>query len=49
MISLAEVIEAGGFDLSTKEDAEWLLSTQNEYDSLIEQAEELLEEEDNEY
>ena len=47
MTSLLEVIEAGGFDLSTKEDAEWLLSTQNEYNSLIERAEELVEEEEN--
>lgn len=47
MISLLEVIEAGGFDLSTEEDAEWLLSTQSEYEDLIEKAEELLE--DNEY
>lgn len=46
MTSLLEVIEAGGFDLSTKEDALWLLSTQNEYDDLIERAEELVEEED---
>ncbi len=46
-VSLVEVIEAGGFDLSTKEDAEWLLSTQSEYEDLIEKAEELLE--DNEY
>ena len=44
-VSLLEVIEAGGYDLSTTEDAQWLLSTQSEYEELIEQAEELLEEE----
>jgi hypothetical protein len=47
MISLLEVIEAGGFDLSTKEDALWLLSTQSEYEDLVEKAEELLK--DDEY
>lgn len=44
-VLLQEVIEAGGYDLSTTEDAQWLLSTQNEYEELIEQAEALLEEE----
>ena len=45
-VSLLEALEGAGFSpLSTTEDAEWLLSTQNEYEELIEQAEELLEEE----
>jgi hypothetical protein len=43
-VSLLEVIEAGGYDLSTKEDAIWLLSKRNEFEELIEAAEELLEE-----
>jgi hypothetical protein len=43
-VSLLEVIENGGFDLTTKEDAEWLLSKQQEFEELIEQVEELLEE-----
>ena len=43
-ISLLEVIEAGGYDLSTVEDANWLLSKQNEFEELIEQAENLIEE-----
>ena len=43
-VSLAEVIEAGGYDLSTVEDANWLLSKQNEFEELIEQAENLIEE-----
>lgn len=42
-VSLLEVIEAGGYDLNTKEDAEWLLSKQSEFDELIEKAEEVLE------
>ena len=42
-VSLREVIEAGGYDLTTLEDARWLVSTQDEYEELIEQAEELIE------
>ena len=44
-VTLHEVIEAGGYDLSTVEDANWLLSTQVEYEQLIEKAQELVEEE----
>ena len=43
-VTLQDVIEAGGYDLSTVEDARWLLSTQTEYEELIEAAEELIEE-----
>ena len=43
-VSLLEVIEAGGYDLSTVEDAQWLISKQNEFEELIEQAENLIEE-----
>lgn len=39
MVSLLEVIEAGGYDLSTLEDANWLLSKQSEFDELVTQAE----------
>lgn len=46
-VSIREVIEAGGYDLRTAEDATWLLSKRNEFDELIEQAEELIEEENN--
>ena len=45
-VSLLEVIEAGGYDLSTKEDAIWLLSKQTEFEELVEQAEELIENSD---
>lgn len=41
-VSLLEVIEQGGYDLSTKEDARWLLSKQSEFEELIEKAEEVL-------
>lgn len=44
-LSLLEVIEAGGYDLTTAEDANWLLSKQSEFEQLIEQAEELVESE----
>ena len=44
MVTLLEVIEAGGYDLTTPEDANWLLSKQSEFDELIEAAEELIEE-----
>lgn len=43
-VSLLEVIEAGGYDLSTVDDAQWLLGKQNEFEELIEQAENLIEE-----
>ena len=43
-ISLLEIIEASGYNLSTVEDANWLLSKQNEFEELIEQAENLIEE-----
>lgn len=43
-VSLLEVIEAGGYDISTVEDAQWLLGKQSEFEELIEQAENLIEE-----
>lgn len=43
-VSLLEVIEAAGYDLSTPDDANWLLSKQNEFEELIEKAELLMEE-----
>ena len=42
-VSLLEVIEHGGYDLSTVEDANWLLSKQNEFEELIEKAQELVD------
>lgn len=47
-VSLLEVIEAGGYDLDTREDAEWLISKQSEFEALVELAEELIEKLDNE-
>lgn len=46
MITLREVIENAGYDIDTIEDARWLLSKQAEFNQLIENAEELVEEED---
>lgn len=42
-VSLLEVIEAGGYDLTTIEDANWLLSKQSEFEELIEQAQEVVD------
>lgn len=44
-VSLLEVIEAGGYNLSTIEDANWLLSKQSEFEELVEQANNLVDEE----
>ena len=41
-VSLLEVIEAGGYDLSTEEDARWLLSQVNQFEELVTQAEDLI-------
>lgn len=43
-VSIQEVIEAGGYDLTTVEDARWLLGQEANFDELIEAAEELVEE-----
>lgn len=43
--SLLEALEGAGYNLSTPEDATWLLSKRNEFEELVEQAEILLEEE----
>lgn len=49
-VSLLEVIEHSGYNIGLKEDAEWFLSKQAEFAELVEQAENLLEEiEDQEY
>lgn len=44
-VSLLEVIEYAGYDITTPKDALWLLSKQSEFAELIEQAEEVLEKE----
>jgi hypothetical protein len=43
-VLLAEVIEAGGYDLTLKDDIVWLLSKRREFEELIETAETRLEE-----
>lgn len=42
-VSLLEVIEAGGYDITTVSDANWLLSKQSEFEELIEQAQEVVD------
>ena len=43
-VSLLEVIEHGGYDLNTLEDARWLKSKESEWDDLLEKAEAMIEE-----
>lgn len=45
-VSLAEVIESAGYDLTTYDDSLWLLSKRDEFDQLIEQAEDLIDKEE---
>ncbi|CAN5654329.1 hypothetical protein BH23PAT2_BH23PAT2_07670 [soil metagenome] len=45
-VSLREVIESGGYNLTTVEDAKWLMSNRVEFEELIEEAEELIEAEE---
>ena len=42
-LSLLEVIESGGYDLSTVKDANWLLSVKYEMEELVEKAEATIE------
>ena len=42
-VSLLEVIEHAGYDITKPEDATWLLSKQSEFEELIEQAETVIE------
>lgn len=42
-VTLREVIEYSGYDLSVREDAEWLVSKKVEFEELLEQAEDLIE------
>ena len=41
--SISEVIESGGYDLSTKDGCEWLIAQEDEFDELLEKAEETIE------
>jgi hypothetical protein len=45
-VSLREVIEHGGYDLTTVEDARWLVGKQLEFEQLVEEAELVVEEAD---
>ena len=45
-VSILEVIEAGGYDLSTIKDARWLKSQESAFAELIEKAEEMIEAEE---
>lgn len=43
-VSLLEVIESGGYDITTVEDARWLVSKQSEFEQLVSEAEAVIEE-----
>ena len=42
-VTLREVIESGGYDLSKLEDAQWLVSQEDNFNELLEEAEDLIE------
>ena len=42
-VTILEVIEAGGYNLFTEEDAIWLLSVETQFAELIEKAHELVD------
>lgn len=44
--SIRELIEGGGFDLSTFEDANWLLAQRNQFEELVEKAEAIIQAEE---
>ena len=43
MVTLLEVIESAGYDITTPDDANWLLSKRTEFEQLIEEAEKVME------
>ena len=43
-VSLSQVLSASGYDLNTREDANWLLGIRNEFAELVELAEAKLDE-----
>ena len=43
-VSFTEVVEAAGYDLTTLEDAKWLLSVQGEAEEMFEKAKEMVDE-----
>lgn len=45
-VSIREVIEAAGYDLSTPEGAQWLVAQEDLFDEMIEEAEEVVEAEE---
>ena len=42
-VSIREVIESGGYDLSTIDDARWVVAQQSAFEELVEEAEETIE------
>ena len=48
MTTLLEILEANSYDLTTRDDATWLLGRRNEIEALLEQAEDMIEKLDEE-
>lgn len=49
-VSIQEVLEQAGYDIKhNREDAQWLLSQQDEFEELCEDAEDLIDESEEEY
>ncbi len=42
-VSIDEVISAGGYDLSTLEDSQWLLLQQKQFEELVEKAQAIVD------
>lgn len=42
-VSLLEALEGSGYNFNLKEDCEWLVSKQDEFEELVEQAQETIE------
>jgi hypothetical protein len=43
-VSIQEVIESAGYNLTTKEDCQWLLAQVNQFEELVTAAEDRIEE-----
>lgn len=44
MTTLLEVLESAGYNFSTKEDCNWLINQQKQFDRIVEKAEDRIEE-----
>ena len=42
-VTITVVVEAGGYDLKTIEDAKWIISQENKFNELLDKAKEIIE------